>query len=247
MDKTVIKAFQVFERLCQHDGPVSLSELTRETGLQKSNVHRLLNTLMHLGYVCQAPDASYMPTLKTWTLGNSVRERYNVASLARPALVALRNELGETSYLAALDRDSIVYLDVVEGTHRIRVNAKTGGQAPMHATASGKVLLAFSSGSVLDSLAEPYPRFGPNTPTTRAELEKIMAKVRRDGYAVNNEEWAEGVMGISVPIRDAGGECVAAIGVTGLAVRLAKAPPKRIIALLQEHARAISATLGFSG
>lgn len=247
MDKTVIKAFRVFERLCQHDGPVGLSELARETELQKSNVHRLLATLMHLGYVCQTPDASYMPTLKTWALGSSIRERYNVAAVARPVLEALRDELGETAYLAALDGGSIVYLDVVEGTHRIRVNAKTGGQAPLHATASGKVLLAFSPDTVLDSLVEPYPRFGPNTPTTRAALEKIIAKVRRDGYAVNNEEWAEGVMGISVPIRDAGGECVAAMGVTGLALRLAKAPAKRIIALLQQHAREVSAVLGFPG
>lgn len=235
----------MFERLCQHDSPVSLSDLARETELQKSNVHRLLTTLSHLGYVRQSLDARYLPTLKTWALGSLIRERYNVAAIAGPSLLALRDELGETAYLAAMDGDRAVYLDVVEGTHRIRVNAKTGGHAPLHSTASGKVLLAFSPEAALDSLTEPYERFGRNTAATRAELKKRIVQVRRDGYAINNEEWAEGVMGIAVPIRDREGQCVAAMGVTGLALRLAKAPTKRIIALLQKHAEAISAALDF--
>jgi len=220
MDKTVVKAFRVLELLVQADGPMSVTRLAADTGLQKSNVHRLLNTLLQLGYVRQSESSLYEPSLRAWEMGQRVYSRLSIASVARPILRRLVEHTGESAHLAMFDRIEIVYIDRVETANPVRAYTVIGGRAPSYCTASGKALLAWQPAETVRAVAGTIRKLTPETITDHAGLAKELALVRSQGYAINMGEFRDNVAGLAAPVRLGNGEVIAAAGISGPIDRL---------------------------
>jgi len=222
MDKTVVKALKLFELLVQSDGACSVTELAAKTGLQKSNVHRLLATLSTLGHVRQANNSLYEPTLRVWELGQRVYARTGIASLARPHLRKLMEKTGESAHLAIFDGTEIVYLDRVETANPVRAYTVIGGRTPAYCTASGKALLACQTPETVRVVAQDMRKLTDDTIRDHAALKRELETVRNNGYAINFGEFRSNVVGLAAPVRLPDGEAVAAIGISGPMERLGK-------------------------
>lgn len=235
MDKTLVKGVQLLEHLLAAGAPVGVSELARQTGLNPSNVHRTLQTWSHLGFVTQDADGSYHCTLKLFEWGCRVADGLDVRRLAREPLARLARDSLETIHLSVLDGADIVYLDKIESPQPVRAYSEVGGRAPAHCVATGKALLAYADASVLAALPRPLARPTTKTVATLTALQSQLDQVRRLGYAVNVEEWRQGVSGLGAPVFDAQGRAIAAAGLTAPSARLG-------IKRIQDLGQALAAT-----
>ena len=245
MDKTVAKAFHVLELLVQADGQMSVTKLAAQTGLQKSNVHRLLATLCALGYVHHGDSKLYEPSLRIWEMGQQVYARLSIASAARPYLRRLVEQTGESAHLAILDRGEIVYIDKVETANPVRAYTVIGGRAPAYCTASGKVLLAYEPMETVRAVAGTMRRQTPETIADLKGLTKELARVRDQGYAINLGEFRPNVAALAAPVQLATGKVIAVVGISGpldrLRPRKIKSLAPIVVAAAQTIARMMAA------
>lgn len=245
MDKTVVKAFQVLELLVQTDGPMSVTTLAAKTGLQKSNVHRLLTTLGALGYVHRGNSKLYEPSLRIWEMGQHVYSRLSIASAARPSLRRLVEKTGESAHLAILDRSEIVYIDKVETANPVRAYTAVGGRAPAYCTASGKMLLAYEPMETVRAVAGTIRRQTPETIADLKGLTKELARARHQGYAISLGEFRPNVAALAAPVQLANGMVIAVVGISGpldrLRARKIKSLAPIVVAAAQTVARSVAA------
>lgn len=247
MDKAVVKALKLLEALSASDRPRGVTELARDVGLTKANVHRILRTLVSQGYVARDPAAPrYGLSLKMWELGSRVIDQFGLSDVARPHMRGLLAETGESVHLAVLDRDTVVYIDKADSPiPPLRAITLVGERMPAYCVSAGKALLAFSEAAGASALRFPLKKYTPETLVSREDLERQFALIRRNGYAVNRSEWRLGVWGIAAPIVDRHGSVVAAIGVWGSEVRFREALPQLSRNVVKAAAR-ISAGLNQS-
>jgi len=246
LDKTLVKGLQVIELLAGSDRARGVSELARELELTKSNVHRLLTTLLAQGYVRKLADNSaYELTSKIWEIGSQVHSRLDVIKVAREAMVKLERETGESVHLSILDGREVVYVDKLDGSHPIKAYTTIGGRAPVWCVATGKALLAFAPASVVEDVASSLTSFTEPTIVTRKDLVEELESIRRSGYAVNNGEWRDGVAGLAAPVRNSSGNVVAAIGISGPAIRFRQKDIKARAIATVDAALEVSAALGY--
>lgn len=212
----------MLETLARSPAPRGVSELARELDLNKSNVHRTLQTLVKAGYVRAAGPSSgtYECTLKLFEIASQVVARIDVRSNAESHMQALASHTQETVHLAVLDGLDVIYLNKIESPQPVRAYSMVGGRAPAYGVASGKALLAYQGESALSSLPHELPAYTPHTITKRDPLLAELAAIRRQGYAVNRGEWRETVCGLAAIVLDAFSRPVAAIGISGPAARL---------------------------
>lgn len=221
-----------------------MSELARRTGFAASNVHRTLQTWVHLGFVSQDPiSGAYQCTLRLFEWGSHVAERFDVRRIARVHLAQLARITQETIHLSVLDGAEIVYLDKIDSPQPVRAYSELGGRAPAHCVATGKALLAYGGPAALDALPDPLPRLTRHTVTNRAALATQVSKILNRGYAVNHEEWRDGVSGLGSPIFDRQGRAVAAVGLSAPSLRMTAARERQLAAALVETTHAITAIL----
>ena len=246
MDKTVVKAIRMLELLALAEAPTGVTRLAEQTGLQKSNVHRLLSTLCQLGYARRDESAAYAPTLRLWEMGQHIYSRVGIAGAARPLLKKLMEQTGESAHLAIFDRIDVVYLDRVETPNPVRAYPAIGGRGPAYCTASGKALLAYLPVETVRAVADTIQRQTAETISTFAELTKALAGVRAVGYAMNLGEFRDNVASLAAPVRLGNGEAIAAIGISGpldrLRSRKLKSLAPAVIETEAEVARAMGAT-----
>lgn len=245
MDKTVVKALNALEYICEVGEPVGVTELAKKFQLVKSNAHRVLTTLTALGYLRKQGDAKYSATLKVWELGTLIVSRLDLVKIARPYLDELNRITDEAVYLATLDGENVVYLAVLESRHPIKIYARVGGSAPIHCSASGKVLLTFNDQVRSKVLRRTLISFTKKTPTNAADLEKVLDTVRRQGFSTNDGDWIEGVSGVAAPIHSRERLGVAAIGVTGPSQRMHRKTFKHLSSIVVPMAQRISRELGY--
>lgn len=222
-----------------------MSALAGKFQLTKSNAHRILRTLVSLGYVSQLESGEYAPTLKVWELGNLLLHRIDFMQVAKLYLRELNAATGESVYLATLNGSNVVYLDVLESSYPIRINAAIGGSAPPHCSASGKLLLAFNPLFAKEYLAKPLEKFTARTVTKLSEVQRTLEAIRRNGYSVNDGEWLEGVCGVSAPIHTGHRQGVAAIGITALKERTNRRKLMHLAQMVTGVAARISRELGY--
>lgn len=245
MDKTVAKALKALEHVCESDQPVGVTELAKRFHLVKSNAHRVLMTLTDLGYLRKRDDGKYAPTLKVWELGMLIVSRLDIVQVAKPYLDELNKKTEEAVHLAALDGENVVYLAVLESTHPIKIHARVGGSAPIHCSASGKILLAYNPALRAKVLSGPLPRFTRKTPTRAADLEKALETARRQGFSTNDGDWIEGICGIAAPVHTRERMAVAAVGMTCPSQRMHRKTFKHFSSIVVPIAQKISRDLGY--
>jgi DNA-binding IclR family transcriptional regulator len=244
------RAFDLLEALAS-GGELGVTELANRTGLVPSTAHRLLHTLAKRGYVSQSSDSGrYLLGYKVVEVASGLEQRLErLRVVARPHLEVIQRETGETVNLVVLDADRVVYVDQVEGSRQVRMFTTVGTSVPAHTTGSGKAIMAGGPPDAVQLLygdREPLPRLTEHTLTTLAALEEDFARIRRRGYAVDNEEHEEGVGCVASPVFDHSGRPCAAISVSGPSARILGANAPRLGSLLVEHAAQVSGALGFA-
>lgn len=248
MDATLAKGLAVMDWLVRQQRSCRVSEVAQAFGLARSNAHRTLQTLVACGWVQQDEASSaYRPSLKLFELGALVESVADLRPLMRPHLAALSAATGETIHLAVLDGAEIVYLDKFDSPLPVAAYSRIGGRAPAACVASGKALLA-ALGEDESTLRQRLGDLQPHTPhslTDPADLLRELQRTRERGFAENREEWRLGVCGLGVPVFNARGEPVAAIGISVPSIRFGRARARELAQQLVHTAAAASATLGF--
>lgn len=248
MDSTLAKGLDVLEWLAREQRGCRVVDVARAFGLARSNAHRTLQTLVGRGWAVQdAATGAYRPSLRLFELGALVGAAADVNSLVRPHLAALAAASGETIHLAALDGTEIVYLDKFDSPLPVAAYSRIGGRAPAGCVASGKALLA-ALHEDREALHARLGRLAAHTPNSITDFDALVADLERTrsrGYAENREEWRLGVCGLGVPVFNARGEAIAAVGMSVPAIRFGRNQARSLAAQLMACARDASATLGY--
>ncbi len=230
---------------------LSVKEGAELLGVSPSTVHRLLVTLLARGFVSQDPATRrYRPGPALLDIALGALKGIDVRRAARPHLERLTAEVRETVNLIVLDGPLIRFIDSIEGPEAVRVSARTGTVLPAHCTAGGKVLLAALDRRHLQDVlgGGSLPGLTDRSTTDRTTLDEELAEIARNGYATSFEQSTVGLSAVAVPITDARGHVVAAIGVSAPAARLDSRRVAEIATAATAAAEAIAADLhGSSG
>jgi DNA-binding IclR family transcriptional regulator len=228
--QSIERAFAVLTAL--RDGPIGVTDVAERAALPKSTAARLLGSLAHEGVVEQVPgETRYRLGPRIVTLAAGVRPTRSLIAVARPYLVDLAEAAGEVAGLSVPDGFFAHYVDQVDSPHPVGVRDWTGTRIPMHAVSSGLVLLAHFLPAELDRfLAEPLPRFTPQTVWDPARVRARIRGTQLDGYAWTRDEYAEGITSVAAAIADEDGEVVGAIHVHGPSYRFPKAGAETALA-----------------
>lgn len=241
----LLSAFRVLNELSRSGG-LSLNELTRRTGLPKSTVFRILSTLHHLGCLWRDEQRIYRLTNRLAGLASEAPMNETLRLLARPHMLELRDQFGETVNLGQLQLDRVVYLEVVPSEFALRLHERPGASASFHASALGKAILAFSPDQVVRGLlhGRALPALTSNTITAPGAFLRELRRVRARGYALDREETMLLAACVGAPILDAHGQAVAALSISGPSSRFQPRREPRVITALRAAAAAISERLG---
>ena len=250
MDSTLAKGLAVLEWLARQSGPRRASDVALALGLVRSNAHRTLQTLVQCGWAEQdATTSAYRASLRLFELGALVHRAADLKTLLHPVLARLAAACGETIHLAVLDGAEIIYLDKFDSPLPVAAYSRIGGRAPAACVASGKALLA----ALNPDAAALHARLGallahtPHSIVVPAQLQAELERIRRQGYAENREEWRLGVCGLGVPVFDALGEPLAAVGMSVPSIRFSRTQVRGLAAGLLACARDASQVLGYRG
>lgn len=239
----VERAILVLDSLAQ-GGELGTNEIARRTEINASTVSRLLATLAGRRLVEHVPETGrYRLGLRCFELGNAVLARLDLRAVARPQLEALATETGETATLSAPGEQDAITVDFVQSESSVQSVARVGRPSIGHATAAGKVLLAFGA---IELPRPPFEAFTARTITDGHALEREVARVRDRGYAEAVGEREEELNAIAAPVFGARGSLVAIVGVQGPASRFDRAAMRQALPALRARAGAISNALGWT-
>ena len=199
---TVEKAMDILFHLHGASGPQGVTEIGRCLGLPKSSAHRLLTALGKKGLVERLEGGRYRPGSALIALGFGVLEREPIVEAARPIIHAEAAELGETFFIVAARSRELIVLDKAEGKGFLRASPQIGERVPIHATAVGKLYLAFGRDQV--ELSPDPISFTANTLTDSERLRDEVEATRTRGWARNRDEWVQGLGVLAAPVRVAG-------------------------------------------
>ncbi|MGI5920820.1 MAG: IclR family transcriptional regulator [Syntrophomonadaceae bacterium] len=248
--QSVERALSIIEAMAQYGIPMSLGELAARVDLKPSTVHRLLSTLMAKGFVNQDDNSRYKLSIKLFDIGNTATYAMDIKEIASPFMRELLDKCNETVNLAVLDQDEVVYIDQLESNNIVIVKmfARIGNRGPAYCTGSGKVLLAGLSPEDLNKYISHVnlQKFTSDTITDPAMLVKELARVRREGYALDLGERDEGVRCVAAPINNHEGQVMAALSVSGPSMRMtASYINNELTPLVKDMASRISEKMGY--
>lgn len=247
--QAVDRALQVLEILARV-GEAGVTEVAADIGVHKSTASRLLAALEDRELVEQAQErGKYRLGFGILRLANAVTGRLDVTHQGREICERLAAEVGETVNVAVLRSQYAVNVDQARGPSAVGTQNWVGELTPLHATSSGKILLAFASSDTRRELLNDasLTRFTDRTITAIDVLEKQLGNVVRDGYIVSIEEFEEGLNAVAAPIRDHTGVVIAALSVSGPVYRLTEERAHEIAPTVVVAADAISRRMGHQG
>jgi DNA-binding IclR family transcriptional regulator len=249
--KTTVQSLQrgleILVAVAKAEQAVGITELSRQFGLAKGSISRLVTTLVQQSFLTRDPEtAKYRISSKVWELGSGAVSRLDVRGIARPVMERLNAATHETVHLTILtESDEMVFLDKLDSTRGVRPNVELGVTLPPYCVSNGKAVLAFLPKARVDRvLRGKLRRFTKATITRKSELFAQLDTVRRLGYAVNRGEYRPDVAGVAAPIRDHTGLAVAALGVSIPSVRMTPELISDLARRVVASAREISSALG---
>ena len=241
------RALDILELLGRSESELGVTEIAPAVGLANGTAHRLLGTLIRRGYARQNPgNRKYALGIKAYTLATAARE--HLGPPARPFLTELMEVSGESSNLAALEKNSVVYLEQVPAPRMVRMFTEPGNRSPLHSTGTGKVLLAYQPAEVVDHVIRQsgLQRFTAHTITDPGRLKEELERIRERGYAQDSEEMEEGVRCLAGPVFAPDGRILAAMSVSGPVGRLAGDRLEELIPHIKRISEAFSGKLDAS-
>jgi IclR family transcriptional regulator, KDG regulon repressor len=242
--RNAARVLRAFSRAGQELG---ITELSRQLGLSKSTVHRLVTTLVAERLLERGSTSGrYRLGLVLYELGSNVTEHVDLHQAALPVIATLRHETGEMVHVAVLDGLEVVYVERLESRNLLPIFRQVGHRLPAHITSSGKILLAALPP---DELGRRLGDWRPLavTPWTITDKDRLLTEldaIAKRGWAQNNEEGYLGIVSVGAPIRGRDGRVMAAVSVVGDSARM-RAMMRRATALVVESARVISRRLGY--
>ncbi|MGW4489501.1 IclR family transcriptional regulator [Amycolatopsis sp. NPDC004368] len=208
------KVQHILEAFGPHDEHLSLSELARRSGVAKASVHRLAQELLRWG-VLERRGSDYWLGMRLFELGQRVPRQRILRDAARPYMEDLFQTTGETVHLAVLDGLEVLYLEKISGHGPAPEPSRVAGRAPLHCTATGKVLLAFAGPHLLKEIvAGPLERVTPRTVASPELLLQELKRVRESGCATEHEQTRMGYFSVAVPVNSASGAVIGALSIT---------------------------------
>lgn len=245
--QSVDRALNILALFRQHSS-LKLTEIADRMGLAKSTVYGLVSTLEAHGYLEQDPETGeYQLGVKLLEMGGYFEKRLSLRREAHSVMKSLVEKYGETVQLSILDGREVVYIDLVEAPTSIRYAARIGMRAPAHCTATGKVMLADLSESLLDKLYGDglLPTTTPRSISSLVALKEHLKMVREQGYSLDDEESEVGVRGVAAGIRNRHGRVIAGISLGGPASRVTYEIVPELARAVIEAAATISERLGY--
>jgi IclR family KDG regulon transcriptional repressor len=243
---TVRKAFAILELLCSNARPYSVSEISKIFRLPMSSSSTLLNTLEQCGYLKRDKQRQFSLTLKMLSDGTKALNQVPLRDVAEPELKRLTEATGLGSIISVLDGYDLVCIHKIEGPSDIRIASYVGKRSPLHATATGKAILSRLPAEEVERIVgvTGLGAFTPKTITTFPKLQKELKLVRKQGYAIDDEEHGIGIKGIAAVTFDFQGKAIAAVGIGGAIFEL-DARDDELIQAVKLCASRISAAIGF--
>lgn len=235
--------------LCESPKPLGLAELCHASGLSKHMVYRCLQTLLSEGIIVEIGEGpKYEPSLLSFHYNSLPVARMTVTRAAQEPLYALWEELNECVYLGIVNDDRVLYLLHHEGGREIRSGGgRMGGRYFLHADGAGKVLAAYGDDALRERLiAEGLTKLTPQTHADRKSFLADMTQIRKQGFAIDNEEYIQGIICFAAPVFDYEGKTVGAICCSVLTIHYTlKTLRAKIGPRVMETARRISRTMGW--
>ncbi|WLE00695.1 IclR family transcriptional regulator (plasmid) [Agrobacterium leguminum] len=247
--KSLQLAFDVLEAVAAESSEIGVSELAAKLGTTKGTVFRHLQTLVERGYLAQNTSTQrYHIGVRSYLLGQAAAGRIDILSASQEAVRAMRDEIGETVVVSAIGNRGLTVLTTVLGKSPLEIGVRVGSALELHATAQGKVALAFSRSTLLPHLR----RRGMEALTVHTivdvdELERQLIDIRACGYAVSPNEDTLGINALAAPILKGGGEAVGAIAIVGSIQHIGKTPSQQQIDAVLRAALRVSWNLGYNG
>ena len=221
--QSIDRALTIIEVLSDYNDGLGITEISSLVNLHKSTVHRLLSTLIHKGYVVQEEESSkYKITFKLFELGSKKVHKLDLLKISRPYTKMLMESVNEVVHLIIREETDIVYIDKVEANNTISMASRIGKRNPMYCTATGKAILAYLPEEEIHEVwnKSKIVKLTKNTNTDFILFKKELQEVKKNGYAIDDEENEIGVKCVGAPIFNIKGEVVAAISVTGPVTRI---------------------------
>ena len=236
------RGLQVIQAFSQNNKNLTISDVSKITGLSRPTARRILLTLEHLGFA-EANNGLFSLTARTLSLGYAYLSSNNKWSLAHPFMQDFVQKTGESCSISILDGNNILYVARVSTKRIMSINLDVGSRLPAYATSMGHVLLANLSTDELDKYLSNLniEQFTVKTILDKDQLRMTLEDVREKNWGGVDQQFEEGLRSIATPIRDANGKVIAAINCSVHAGRISKEVIlKEFLPLLQENATRIS-------
>lgn len=245
--QAIERAVAILNAFTPDEPEMGVSDLAQRLSLHKSTVHRFVVNLEAAGLLERNRTTSrYRLGLRIFELGSQVLAQMNLWEEAPPFLEGLVRDTGETGHLAIFDGGEAIYIEKVEARRALRIPSAIGRGYPAHATSLGKALLAHQSPHVIEAvIAERgLARCASRTICDREQLLDELERVRQVGYAIDDEEYEEGLRCIGAPIVGHTGTVVAAIGIGGPVTRVTPDRVRELGQVVMEAAAGLSHRMG---
>ena len=248
--KTVEKMLDILEVFLEQRDEIGIVELANLSGLNISAVHRIASTLVERGYLNQQQKGKrYSLSPKLLQFSGHIQKRMKIRDVALPCLLKLNKMIDETVNLAILDADKAVFIDAVESSHYLRTVPQIGTREPLHCTGVGKVFLAHMREEELERFlnSKGLAYQTENTITDFSKLKQELSIIRREGTAIDNEEFETGMKCVASPVKNGNGNVVAAVSVTIPSARLNSERVRELKLLVKSCTLEISRGIGYIG
>ncbi len=244
----VERALAILEAISERAGGLTNSELSRKLAIPKSSASYILRALEGRGYLRRERNTGrYRLGLKVLSLSRGVLSGLDIRELALPVLRQLVERSSLTAHLAILDHGDAVYIERVEAPGFIKMNTWVGRRMPIYSTSVGKALVAYLPENEVKALLKErgMQKRTPRTITVCARFLQELARVREQGYAVDDEENSLGVRCVAAPVFDRQGQVTASLGVSGTTGQIDLVHLPKVAELVKEAARKVSQQLGY--
>jgi IclR family acetate operon transcriptional repressor len=246
--RALVRAFCLIEALARDNGqPKGIQELCHLTGLTKATVHRLINTLVDIGYAEKDFNGKYCLGLKLMTLSGVILSNLHVANVAKHELDQLAKKTQLTAHLGILDNNDLLYVEKANSNQSIQTSSYVGQRSYVHSTSLGKAICAHLPVETVKQILNEkgMPKFTEKTLITVESFLAELKKIKQNGYAVDNEENEKYVRCVAAPIFDHTSSVIASISVSGLIIHI---PEEKFCELSNEVmivAKKISRKMGY--
>lgn len=241
-DTPTLRLFALLEAMASKDQLFSLQSLVEETSIPKPTLHRMLQQLESAGLLSRSEDRQYGTGVRLRKLAENLLLNDTFHGARHGVLRALVNEIGESCNLTALSGSEVMYLDRVETPAPLRFYLHSGSRVPVHCSASGKVFLAGMTPAQRQRLLahSPLETFTPKTLTNLDALEEEIKQIKRQGYALDNEEFLPGLLCVAVQVPSLSGHSNLCVAAQAPIMRLSPAKALKLLPALQRAADALS-------